>query len=70
MPLELNDIVAFLDVWDRKTENPKSVDNFTGPLQEVLQRPILDDQGSEVCCLQEVARLMVGVFDPKPCHSS
>ena len=58
IPLEINDITEFAAHWDEMTENPGPLDQFTEPLNAVLQRPGLDEE-----CKKEVARLLVRVLD-------
>jgi len=69
MPLTLEDIRDFEAVWDKATRDPSPVSDFMDSLWDVLQRPILDDQGNVEGCLEEVARVLVRLFDFGPYRS-
>ena len=62
MSLELKDVDGFLAAWADNTQELDFVEEFGHQLREVLQQPILDDEGREGACLSRVAEVMVRHF--------
>lgn len=66
MSLKLEDVEGFLTTWAGAAERPRTVDEFTHLLEEVLQQPILDDRGCQEACLAKVTKVTVRGLNIQP----